>query len=317
MNIICLEPIGISIKKAESIKEDFLKMGHNFIFFNDRKEDSLSLKQRIKNADIAIISNIPLSEDILKEAKNLKMLSIAFTGLDHIDINYCKNNNIIVKNAANYATKAVAELVLGLVLDLYRNITIMDKATRSLSTRGDFLGRQLYGKTIGIVGTGLIGMETALLMQKMGCNVIAYSKSEKEIAKKHNIVYVSLEELMQNSDIISLHTPLTKQTFHLIDRKLLNLCKKDAILINTSRGNVVDIVALAETLKQGKLYGCALDVYEKEPPLDKDNPLLNCNNCILTPHIGYATKEAFSARIDIVINNIKEFILSSSHSESL
>ena len=118
------------------------------------------------------------------------------------------------------------------------------------------------------------------------------------------IPYVSLEELMRTSDIISLHVPLTAETNHLISRELLSMCKPTAILINTARGNVVDMDALAECLRDGKIAGAGIDVYEKEPPLPENHPLLNAPNCVLVPHVGYATREAFDIRIDIILNNL-------------
>ncbi|MFV0599132.1 MAG: NAD(P)-dependent oxidoreductase [Bacteroidales bacterium] len=236
------------------------------------------------------------------------MLSVAFTGLDHIDLDYCTEHNIKVVNASGYATVGVAELAIGLMIDVYRHISLLDQDIRNGKTRNNFLGRQLRGKTVGIIGTGAIGLETAILLKAMGCTIIAWNRTEREEANKLNIKYVSLQDLMKQSDIISLHVPLNKETYHLINRDLLSLCKKDAILINTARGNVVDMEALAESLRKDLLAGAGIDVFETEPPLAKNHPLINAPNCILTPHIAYATREAFDIRIDIVINNIKSWL---------
>lgn len=308
MKIVSVEPIGISIEKSEQIRKEFLELGHDFYCYMDRKEDEETLKERMHDADVVIISNIKLSAEVLKSCTNLKMLSVAFTGLDHIDLDYCKEHNIKVVNASGYATVGVAELTIGLMIDVYRHITFLDQDTRNGKTRNNFLGRQLRGKTVGIIGTGAIGLETAILLKAMGCTIIAWNRTEREEAKKLNIKYVSLQDLMKQSDIISLHVPLNKETYHLINRDLLSLCKKDAILINTARGNVVDMEALAESLRKGLLAGAGIDVFETEPPLAKNHPLINAPNCILTPHIAYATREAFDIRIDIVINNIKSWL---------
>ena len=310
MKIVCVESLGICLDRFESIRNEFLQLGHDFYYFLDRKEDENTLIDRMEGADVVIISNIKLSSEVLKSCHKLKMLSIAFTGLDHIDLNYCSENNIKVYNASGYATIGVAELTIGLIIDVYRHITVLDQQTRNEGTMNNFLGRQLRGKTVGIVGTGAIGFETAILLKAMGCDIIAWSRTESQEVKKHNIRYVKLQDLMKQSDIISLHVPLNKDTYHLINKDLLSICKKDAIIINTSRGNVVDMDALSESLQQGLLAGAGIDVFETEPPIPQNHPLINSPNCILTPHIAYATKEAFELRIEIVINNIKTWLKS-------
>lgn len=308
MKIVAVEPIGISPEKAEFFKTEYTKQGIDFIYYPDRNEDPNELKKRMFEADIVIISNIPLPEDILTCCPFLKMISVAFTGLDHIDLQFCKENNIVVKNAAGYATSGVAELAIGLMLDILRHITFLDTNTRNGGTRNNFLGRQIKGKTVGIVGTGAIGMETARLAIAFGATVLGWSRTEREEAKAIGIQYVSLEELLQQSDIISLHTPLTDETFHLINEEKLSLCKPNAVIINTARGNVIDMNGLAKALHNGALAGAAIDVFEKEPPLSLDHPLFQAPNCIVVPHIAYATQEAFEDRIKIVIQNINLFL---------
>jgi phosphoglycerate dehydrogenase-like enzyme len=308
MKIVAVEPIGITAEKAEFFKTEYTKQGIDFIYYPDRNEDPNELKKRMFDADIVIISNIPLPEDMLKCCPFLKMISVAFTGLDHIDLQYCKQNNIVVKNAAGYATTGVAELAIGLMIDIYRHITFLDPNTRNGGTRNNFLGRQIKGKTVGIVGTGAIGMETARLAKAFGANVLGWSRTEREEAKAMGIQYVSLDDLLAESDIISLHTPLTEETFHLINEEKLSLCKPNAVVINTARGNVIDMNALANVLKTGALAGAAIDVFEKEPPIPLDHPLFQAPNCIVVPHIAYATEEAFEDRIKIVIQNINLFL---------
>lgn len=305
MKIIAVEPIGISEERAAAIAADLALRGDEFVCYRDRKEDAATLIERMKDAEVVIVSNIKIGADILSQCPNLKMLNVAFTGLDHIDLDYCQAHGITVKNASGYATEGVAELAIGLMLDLYRRITVLDADTRNSGTRNNFLGRELRGKRVGIVGTGAIGARTALLLQHFGCEVVAWSRTPKKALMDQGIAYISLDELMRTSDIISLHVPLTAETHHLISREMLTLCKPTAILINTARGNVVDIDALADLLKEGKLAGAGIDVYEKEPPLSTNHPLVNAPNCILVPHVGYATREAFDDRIDIILNNLK------------
>ncbi|MCR4964522.1 MAG: hydroxyacid dehydrogenase [Bacteroidales bacterium] len=302
--IVCVEPIGISRERADVIAEELRKRDYEFVWYPDRKEDAATLAERMSDADIVIISNIKLGADVLAQCPNLKMLDVAFTGLDHIDLAYCEAHGITVKNASGYATQGVAELAIGLMLDVYRHITVLDASTRQGGTRNNFLGRELRGKCVGIVGTGAIGIRTAQLLQCFGCKVIAWSRSQRKEVLDMGISYVSLEQLMQESDIITLHVPLTTETHHLISKELLALCKPTAIIINTARGNVIDIDALADALKEGRLAGAGIDVFEKEPPLATDHPLLQAPNCVVVPHVGYATREAFDDRIDIILNNL-------------
>lgn len=304
MKIVSVEPIGISENRAQEIAAELAKDNHEFICYRDRKEDAATLIERMKDAEVVIVSNIKIGADILSQCPKLKMLDVAFTGLDHIDLDYCQAHNIEVKNASGYATEGVAELAIGLMLDVYRHITALDADIRQGGTRNNFLGKELRGKRVGIVGTGAIGIRTALLLQCFGCEVVAWSRSQKADILAHNIPYVTLEELMSTCDIISLHVPLTKETHHLISRELLEKCKPTAVIINTARGNVVDIDALADLLKAGKLGGAGIDVYEKEPPLAENHPLFSAPNSVLVPHVGYATREAFDDRIGIVLGNL-------------
>ena len=305
MKIVAVEPIGISAERAQEIRQNLADKGHEFVWYPDRKEDSATLVERMKDAEVVMISNIPLREEVLSQCPKLQFLNVAFTGLDHIDMDYCATHNILVKNASGYATEAVAELAIGLMIDVLRKITNLDGSIRQGGVRGAFLGRELRGKTVGIVGTGAIGTRTAELLKAFGCRVIAWSRTHKPEVMNLGVAYVTLEGLMRDSDIISLHVPLNDETKHLISKEMLSLCKPTAILVNTARGNVVDMEALADSLRNGKIAGAGIDVYEKEPPLQQDHPLLNAPNCVCVPHVGYATREAFDDRIDIILGNLE------------
>ena len=308
MNITCVEPLGISQEYFESIKVDFENKGHRFSYYMDRNESEQVLIDRMKDSDIVIISNIPLKQHVLEACGNLKMLSVAFTGLDHIDLEYCKQHGITVKNAAGYSTTAVSELAVGLMIDVMRKITELDLATRNGGTRNNYLGIELRGKTVGIVGTGAIGSATIKLLKAFGCNILAYSRTERQEIMALGVKYCTLDTLVAESDIISLHVPLNNETFHLIDSRLISMMKPSAILINTARGNVVDIDTLAQALKNGSIRGAGIDVFEKEPPLDTNHPLLSAPNCVVIPHIGYASREAFDIRAGIVLDNVRNFL---------
>ena len=308
MNIVCVEPLGISQEQFETLRKDFAAQGHNFSYFIDRKEDSPTLVVRMKDAEIAVISNIKLSAETLQQCPRLQYLSVAFTGLDHIDLAYCQQHGITVQNAAGYSTTAVSELAVGLMLDLLRQITHFDGTIRQGQGRGMFLGRELKGKTVGVVGTGAIGTAVIRLLNAFGCRVLAYNRSQHDEVKALGATYTDLDNLMQQSDIVTLHVPMTAETHHLISAERIAMMKPNAILINTARGNVVDIPALADALKKGTIAGAGIDVYEQEPPLPADHLLLHAPNCVCVPHIGYASREAFDIRADIVFDHVRNFL---------
>ena len=308
MKITCVEPLGISLEHFEELKKEFASQGHTFDYYMDRKEDPETLVARMREAEVAVISNIKLPAAVLEQCPRLQYLSVAFTGLDHIDLAYCKEHNITVQNAAGYSTTAVSELAIGLMLDLLRQVTRFDGAIRRGEGRGSYLGRELKGKTVGVVGTGAIGTAVIRLLKAFGCQVLAYNRSEHPEVKELGAIYVSLEQLLRESDIVTLHVPLNADTNHLIGAKELKLMKKTALLINTARGNVCDIDAVAAALNNVQLLGAGFDVYENEPPLPQSHPLLNAPNCVCVPHIGYASREAFDIRADIVFDHVKEWL---------
>lgn len=301
MKIILVEPIGYTSKELTKVKTDFQALNHEFITYHNKPSSEEELIERAQNADVLLLSNFQVSENVIEACSNLKMISVAFAGVDHIPMDLCRKKNILVSNAAGYSNHAVAELTIGSAISLLRKILWADSQTRQLSHREGFLGTELYGKTFGIIGTGQIGSEVAHLANAFGCKVLAYNRSIKNIP---NVEFCNLDYLLQNSDIISLHVPLNKGTKHLINKEKLHLVKPSAIVINTARGPVVDYKALSAALKDAQIAGAAVDVYEKEPPLDNNHPLFEAQNTILLPHIGYATREAIRLRGKIVIDNI-------------
>lgn len=308
MNISCIEPLGISKDVFDALKKEFEANGHNFTYYMDRCVDSATLVGRMRDADVVVVSNIKINHVVLQQCEHLKFISVAFTGLDHIDLKYCSEHNIKVQNAAGYSTVAVSELAIGLMIDLLRQVTSFDAVMRKGGSRGTVLGSELHGKTVGVVGTGAIGTATIRLLRAFGCNVLAYNRSRHVDVEAMGARYVSLDELLSQSDIVTLHLPLTEDTRHLIDKEQLALLKKNALLINTARGGVVNYLAAAVALKRGDFAGMAIDVYEEEPPLKPDHPLLWAPNCILVPHIGYATHEAFEIRANIVFDHVREWL---------
>ena len=312
MNIVCVESLGISREYFEGLKARYVSLGHDFTYYMDRREDEETLAERMKEADVAVISNIKLSANVLQQCTRLRYLSVAFTGLDHIDLKYCAEHNITVQNAAGYSTTAVSELAVGMMLDLLRNIVTLHELTHQGGSRGTFLGRELRGKTVGIVGTGAIGTATARLLLAFGCKVLAWSRSRRQEVESLGVTYTSLDDLLRQSDIVSLHVPLNDETRGLIGERELELMKPTALLVNTARGPVCDIAAVGKALVAGRIAGAAFDVFEKEPPLPLDHLLLSSKRCLVTPHVAFATEESFAARADIVFSHVDKYLQNNS-----
>ncbi|MDR2011249.1 MAG: hydroxyacid dehydrogenase [Bacteroidales bacterium] len=305
MKIVFVEPLGVNEVLLQKTKDHFERSGNEFVYYTGRNESPDEIVRRAEDADVLTISNIPVTSGIIERCKNLKLINVAFTGVDHIDLDACKKYGISVCNASGYATIAVMELTMGVTLSLLRNIPKMDSETRELKGRNNYLGTELYGKTVGVVGTGAIGLSVAQMFFNFGCKIIAYSRTKKPLGF---ISYLPLDEVFSGADIISLHLPATKETVGLIGIELLSKMKPEAVIINTARGQIIDYNVLANLLKDGKIAGAGIDVYEMEPPLPEDHPILSAPNTVLLPHIGYATKEAMIKRLDIVRDNIDSFI---------
>lgn len=301
MKLVVIEPLGVNKEQLLKIAKSKLPKEIEIVYYDTRVTDTEQLIHRGKDADIIAVSNLPINDEVIYGCKNLKMMSVAFTGVDHIAMDACRERKILVSNCAGYSTAAVADLVFGMILSLYRNLPSCEQAVRTEKTKDGLIGFELEGKKFGIIGTGAIGMRTATIAQAFGCEVYAYSRTVKNT---EGIQYVDFNTLLSNCDIISLHIPLTDATRGMIGEKELARMKKQAILINTSRGPVVDSKALANALNTGLIAGAGIDVFEKEPPIKKEHPLLNVKNLIATPHIGFATKEALEKRAVIVFHNI-------------
>ncbi len=305
MNFVFAEPIGLTDKDKSDFAAEMQLQNNAVTFFDTVPSSQDELLDRALTADVLVVSNYPVSEQVIRGAQNLKHIVVAFTGTDHVAQSACAQRGVLISNAAGYSTQAVAELTIAMALDLLRKVTPADAVTRSLGGRNGFLGLELQGKTFGIVGMGLIGERVALLAKAFGCRVIAWSRTVKAI---NGVEFVSFDDVISQADILSLHLPLTPQTKGLIGALELAKMKPSAILINTARALVVNTNALADALHEGIIAGAAVDIYEKEPPLDADHPLLFAPNTLLLPHIGFATHEAIALRSGIVLQNIRGWL---------
>lgn len=242
-------------------------------------------------------------KEVLEQLPKLKVLSRCGTGTDSIDLKECEKKGIIVKRTPEAPARAVAELVIGFMLDLNRRIGKMDRGIRKGEWKKE-MGNLIQGKTIGVLGLGHIGKIVCELLKPFGVELIAYDlKPDRKWAEKNNVSIVELNELIEKSDIITIHVPYNEKTKNLINKGIIGNMKKNTILINTSRGGIINENDLYDALKNGKIGGCALDVYEKEP---YDGPLKELENIILTPHIGsYAVESRIKMENDAVDNLIE------------
>ena len=276
------------------------------------KDEPLSksqLKEKIQDV-VGILSTLRhfFDEEILSNAKNLKVISNYAVGFNNIDIDYAKKRGIIVTNTPDVLTDATADLTIALILAVTRRIIEADKFLREGNWIGWkpslLLGTDLHGKILGIIGLGRIGKAVALRAKAFGMKLIYNSQKRKSnIEAELGIEYKSLADLLQSSDIVSLHVPLTSTTKNLISTKEFDLMKNTAFFINTSRGDVVDEEALIDALKKNKIAGAGLDVFKKEP-LDVHNKLINFKNVVLLPHIGSATIETRKKMAQVSIQNL-------------
>lgn len=308
MKIALLEPLRVPEARINELAQPLIDAGHEFTYYPDKTTDPNELYERSKDADIVMIANNPYPAEVIERLENTKFINVAFTGFDHVNSKASKDKGIAIANASGYATTAVAELALGLTLDLFRAITKGNDDIRNANFPGPFQGREIKGKTVGIVGTGHIGLETAKLFKAFGADLIGYNRSEKQEAKDLGVELVELDELLQRADIVSVHLPLNDETRHLLNKDKLSLMKESAVIINVARGPIIDDAALADLLNEGNIAGAGIDVFDGEPPLPADYPLLSAKNAILTPHVGFLSDEAMELRAQIAFENTKAFI---------
>ena len=305
MNIVLLEDLAVPEEVLDSYRKKLEEQGHTLQVYK-RTGDLKTLQEEIRPADALIVANMPLPWKALEGAEHLKYIDVAFTGTDHIPVREAAARGIQVSNASGYATESVAELALCFALELLRRLPSLQEAGKAGGTKQGLRGRLLKDRTVGIVGAGHIGKRTAELFNALGAHVLAFNRSA--VSDSAIEEQVPLKELLQRSDVVSLHLPLTESTRGLIGEEELQSMKPDAFLINTARGPVVDSQALAQALEQGTIAGAALDVFDTEPPLPADDPLLQAPRTILTPHMGFDSEESMLARAEIVFDNLQNWL---------
>lgn len=306
MNIVLLESLGVPEEVLNACAKPLVDAGHTFKAYPKDTDPKVQI-ERAKDADVIMIANMPLSGEVISACPNLKYIDVAFTGVDHVDLDAARAKGVKVSNAAGYSNEAVAELTLCMMLALLRNVPQVEARCRAGQTKDGLVGVELMGKTVGIVGVGAIGTRTAELCHAFGCKVLG-NKRHVRGDEPDYIEFVSLEELLSRSDIVSLHCPLNEDSRGMINKDTIAKMKPGALLINAARGPVVDSQALADALNNGDLGGAGIDVFETEPPLDLDHPLLHSKNTIVTPHVAFASAESMETRCKIVFDNIAQWM---------
>lgn len=280
--------------------------------YNPKDEDLII--ERGKDADVILTNKTPLTEDMFNSMPNLKYIGVLATGYDVVDIKAAKEKGIVVTNIPTYGTSAVAQMTFALILELCNHVGVHSEAVFNGEwennpdwsfTKHPLM--ELSEKTIGIIGYGRIGQKVGEIAQAFNMNVLANANTRKPELENENVKFAELETLLKNSDIVSLHCPLTDHNKEMINKDSMSMMKNSALLINTSRGGLVNEEDLAQGLSEGEIAGAALDVVSVEP-IKWDNPLLLARNCIITPHISWAPRETRLRLMNIAIDNLDGYI---------
>ncbi|RYL92778.1 glycerate dehydrogenase [Sporolactobacillus sp. THM7-4] len=272
----------------------------------DEAKNKKNIIKTIKDADIYITAVASADAEVIDAAPKLKYIIKTGTGVDNIDVQYSTKKGILVSNAPGQNAEGVAELAIGFMISLSREITKLDRATKADKWEPS-TGLECRGKTLGIIGFGSIGKSVAKYAAAFQMKVIAFSHhKDYDAADKLGVIFTELDKLLSDADYVLVSTSLKKSNYHLIDKKALHKMKRTAFLINVSRGAIVDSRVLMKLLKERRIAGAALDVFENEPPKDGEIPSLD--NLIVTPHVGGTTLESANRIAEVTVDNIRRFI---------
>lgn len=272
------------------------------------------IRETIGDADVVFLNKSPLTREIIEDCPNLKFISVIATGYNTVDVQAAKERGIPVANVPSYGTAAIGQHAIALLMEITDHVAYHDGEVRKLRRESvgdwcfwDYPSIELENKTMGIVGLGRIGQSVARVALAFGMKVLAFDTFENEDMKRAGVSYTTLDELLASSDVISLHCPLFEETRNLINRDTIAKMKKGVILINNSRGALIDEEALAEALKSGRIYAAGLDALAVEPP-EADHPLLHAPNCFITPHISWAALECRQRLVTYSIDNLRAYL---------
>lgn len=309
MKIIVLD--GYTLNPGDLSWDKLKELGDVEIY--DRTPADKTL-ERSKDAEVILTNKAPLEGRILEQLSSLKYIGVTATGYNIVDVDVAKKKGIVVTNVPGYGTDSVVQLTFALLLELCLHVQHHSDEVKggrwSLSpdfSFWDFPLIELSGKTMGIIGFGNIGQKVADVATAFGMNIIATSRTQTDQSKRSNFKWVSINELLENSDVLSIHSPLVSETEGLINKENLKKMKPSAFILNTSRGPIIVDRDLADALNNNIIAGAGIDVLSTEPP-EESNPLFKSKNCIITPHIAWATKEARERLLNMSVNNLKAFI---------
>lgn len=311
MKIVILD--GYTENPGDLSWDDFAALGELTVYDRTSVINVQEVIDRIGDAEIVITNKTPISKKVIEACENIKYIGVLATGFNVVDVDAAKEKGIPVSNIPTYGTEAVGQFAMALLLEICHHIGHHDKAVHDGRWESnpdwcfwDYPLIELAGKTMGIIGFGRIGQTTGKIAKAFGMQVIAYDNYPNESGKEIG-EYVGLDELLETSDVISLHCPLFPETEGIINKESIDKMKDGVILINNSRGPLIIENDLADALNSGKVYAAGLDVVSIEP-ISGDNPLLNAKNCIITPHISWAPKESRQRLMDIALSNLKSFL---------
>lgn len=309
MKIVVLD--GYTVNPGDLDWAPLEKLGDVTIYDRTEKKNDI-IVERIGNAEVVISNKTPIDEDILSRCPGIKVIALFSTGFNIVDCEAAAKRNIPVCNVPAYGTMAVAQYTIAMLLTLCHHIEYHSKTVYEgrWAANPDFCYWDipmvaLEGKTIGIIGFGNIGQQTGRIAKVLGMKVLAYNRSQNESGRAIG-EYVSMDELLAKSDVISIHCPLNEATVGLINKETISKMKDGVILLNTGRGPIIVEEDLKEALVFGKVAAAAVDVVSTEP-IEKTNPLLSAPNCLITPHIAWAAKECRQKILDVTIQNIEQF----------
>ena len=309
MKIVVLD--GYTLNPGDLSWQDLKTFGDVEIYDRTPQE---KIAERCAEAAVVLTNKTPLNSDILNQLSSLKYIGVLATGYNVVDIDAARNNGVVVSNVPGYGTASVVQMTFALLLELCHHVQKHNDAVMNgkwaQSPDWCFWNYpliELSGKTMGIIGLGNIGMKVADVATAFGMNVLAVSRTQRDQSGRENFRWATVDELLEEADVVSLHCPLTPETKGLINQNKLARMKKSAFLLNTSRGPLVIEQDLADALNNDVIAGAALDVLSTEPP-SADNPLFQAKNCIITPHIAWATKEARARLMNMVVNNVAAFL---------
>lgn len=312
MNIVVLD--GYTENPGDLSWEGFEKLGSLKVYDRTSLTDEEEIISRIGTADAVITNKTPLSRKVFESCPSIKYIGVLATGYNVVDVEAAKEKGIAVANIPTYGTTAVAQFAIAMLLEICHHVAHHSQAVYEGRWENnkdwcfwDYPLIELAGKTMGIIGFGRIGQNTAVLAQALGMKVLAYDTNHITELESDTCKYEELDELLKASDVITLHCPLFSSTQGIINKDTIAKMKDGVIILNNSRGPLIVEEDLCEALNSGKVYAAGLDVVSSEP-IKGNNPLLKAKNCFITPHISWAPKESRQRLMDIAVNNLKAFM---------